>query len=61
MHPGSAVDGSSEENCINLISQNINKVHELTKTKNTVILLEATAGQGSNVGYKFLHLKQIIN
>ena len=60
MHPGAAT-GSSEEDCLNQISEQLSEIIETTKNKKTIILLENTAGQGSNVGYKFEHLAQIIN
>ncbi len=60
MHPGSAA-GSSEEDCLNSISEQLNEILEETDNKITTILLENTAGQGSNVGYKFEQLAKIIS
>lgn len=60
MHPGAAT-GSSEEDCLNQISEQLSEILEISENKKTIILLENTAGQGSNVGYKFEHLAQIIN
>ncbi len=58
VHPGSHLKEISEDECINLIADSINIIH--SKTKFTSIVLENTAGQGSNMGYKFEHLRDII-
>ena len=59
IHPGSHLKEISEEKCLENIAENINKAHSYTH-KDTAVILEATAGQGSNVGYKFEHLAKII-
>jgi len=59
IHPGSHLRTISEAECLTLIAENINKA--LEKTKNVTIVLENTAGQGSNVGYRFEHLADIID
>lgn len=59
IHPGSHLKEISEEKCLENIAENINNAHSYTH-KETVVVLEATAGQGSNVGYKFEHLAKII-
>lgn len=57
-HPGSHLKQISEEECLDLIVDSINKA--INKTKNIVFVIENTAGQGTNVGYKFEHLAYII-
>lgn len=59
IHPGSHLRQISEHNCIENIAQNINKVIE--NTEYATIVLENTAGQGSNIGYKFEHIRDIID
>ncbi|MCK5883301.1 MAG: deoxyribonuclease IV [Bacteriovoracaceae bacterium] len=58
-HPGSHLKEISEEQCIQYIAEGINKA--LSATKTAVVVLENTAGQGTNIGYKFEHLGAIIN
>ncbi|MBF0121463.1 MAG: deoxyribonuclease IV [Desulfobacterales bacterium] len=63
IHPGSHM-GTGENNGISQISDNINFVfseffNDLNKPK-PLLLLETTAGQGTNLGYKFEQLASII-
>jgi deoxyribonuclease-4 len=58
-HPGSHLKQISEEECLSLIAESINIT--LAKTKGVTAVIENTAGQGSNLGYKFEHLKAIID
>lgn len=58
-HPGSHLKAISEEECLTRIAESINIA--LDKTKGVIAVLENTAGQGSNVGYKFEHLRFIID
>lgn len=58
-HPGSHLRKISEEQCLDLIAESINI--SLDKTKNVKAIIENTAGQGSNLGYKFEHLAHIID
>jgi len=58
-HPGSHLKKISEEECLDLISENINKA--IKDTESCILVLETTAGQGSNLGYKFEHLAYIID
>ena len=58
-HPGSHVGEMSEEDCLDLIAESINIT--LDKTSGVTAVLESTAGQGSNLGYKFEHLARIID
>jgi deoxyribonuclease IV len=58
-HPGGHLGKISEEDCLNVVAQTINFI--LSKTSGVTAVIENTAGQGSNVGYKFEHLKTIID
>jgi deoxyribonuclease-4 len=58
-HPGSHLRKISESDCINIIAESVNIA--LSKTKNVIAVIENTAGQGSNIGYKFEHLRSIID
>ena len=58
-HPGSHLRKISEEECLNNIAESMNKAIDVTKDVKLVI--ENTAGQGSNLGYKFEHLAYIID
>jgi deoxyribonuclease-4 len=58
-HPGSAVD-TSEEKCLDTIVASLLSFALLIERGKTRLLLETTAGQGSNIGYKFEHLAYII-
>jgi deoxyribonuclease-4 len=60
MHPGSHV-GSGEEAGLKKIVEAINKSFEKLNKSNTIVCLETTAGQGSNLGYKFEQLAHIID
>lgn len=58
-HPGSHVNEMSEVECLDRISESLNWV--LSKTSGVTAVLENTAGQGSNLGFKFEHLAHIIS
>ena len=58
-HPGSALE-SSEEECLDTIVGSLLSLEKEIHQGSTRLLLEATAGQGSNVGYRFEHLDYII-
>jgi deoxyribonuclease-4 len=61
MHPGSHV-GSGEEAGMDKISENLVRLFkELDDNQDVTLLLEATAGQGSNLGYKFEQLAYMID
>lgn len=59
IHPGSHLKGFSEDECIKVIANEINIA--LEETQEVKIVLENTAGQGTNLGYKFEHIRDIIN
>lgn len=58
-HPGSHLKKISENECLDLISESLNKA--IKETESCIFVIETTAGQGSNLGYKFEHLEYIIN
>jgi deoxyribonuclease-4 len=58
-HPGSHLKKISEDECLNNIAEAMNRT--LDKTKGVSLVIENTAGQGSNLGFKFEHLAQIID
>ena len=60
MHPGSYTNGS-EEGGLRLIADAIAAVLESRPAGKTKILLEHTAGQGTNLGHRFEHLAYIID
>lgn len=57
-HPGSHLRLISEHECLDLIADGMNAV--LEKTQGVKLVIENTAGQGSNLGYKFEHLAYLI-
>jgi len=58
-HPGSHLNQLDPEACLDLIAESINIVLEQTCGVKAVI--ENTAGQGSNLGFKFEHIAHIID
>lgn len=58
-HPGSHLGKITEEQCLDLISESVNLA--LSKTSGVIAVIENTAGQGTNLGYRFEHLKHIID
>ncbi len=59
-HPGAATK-STEEACLETIVDSLVETAPLTQQGKTRLLLEATAGQGTTVGYRFEHLAYIID
>jgi len=57
-HPGSHLRKISEEACLKRVAESINRV--LEQTRGVTAVIENTAGQGSNLGYRFEHLAAII-
>ena len=57
-HPGSHLKQIDEENCLRRVADSINWA--LERTSGVTAVIENTAGQGSNVGYRFEHLATII-
>lgn len=58
-HPGSHLGKVDEETCLKTIAESINLALDCTKGVTAVI--ENTAGQGSNLGFKFEQLRFIID
>lgn len=59
IHPGAHL-GDGEQNCIKRIAESIDWLVERTQCESITILLEIMAGQGTQVGYSFEHLRDII-
>ncbi len=57
-HPGSHLSKISEEEGLKRVAESINQA--LTETKGITAVIENTAGQGTNLGYRFEHLATII-
>ncbi|HET97440.1 MAG TPA: deoxyribonuclease IV [Desulfurivibrio alkaliphilus] len=57
-HPGSHLRLISEEECLERVAASINWA--LERSRGVTAVIENTAGQGSNVGYRFEHLAAII-
>ena len=58
-HPGSHLKRIDDEGSLKRIAESINMA--LERSKGVTAVLENTAGQGSNLGYKFEHLAYIID
>ncbi|MEN5014910.1 deoxyribonuclease IV [Erwinia sp. Eh17-17] len=58
-HPGSHLHQIAEDDCLKRIAESINIV--LDKTEGVTAVIENTAGQGSNLGFRFEHLAAIID
>ncbi len=58
-HPGSHLNKETPEACLKHIAESINR--SLDRTQGVIAVIENTAGQGSNMGYQFEHLKFIID
>lgn len=58
-HPGSHLNQITPEESLDLIAESINMT--LDKTSGVTAVLESTAGQGSNLGFRFEQLAQIID
>ncbi len=58
-HPGSHLTQINEDACLARIAESINIV--LDKTQGVTAVIENTAGQGSNLGFRFEHLAAIID
>ncbi len=58
-HPGSHLKKIEEDACLKRIAESINI--SLDKTKGVSAIIENTAGQGTNMGFRFEHLATIID
>lgn len=60
LHPGSHT-GSGEETGLRQIAVALDHIHqEMAHATKVLTLLELTAGQGTNLGYEFTHLRRIM-
>lgn len=57
-HPGSHLKKISEQECLSKIAESINLAHQAVP--DVIAVIENTAGQGTNLGWKFEHLAEII-
>ena len=57
-HPGSHLRKIDETACLDLIAASLNQA--LERTEEGMAVIENTAGQGSNLGYRFEHLAYLI-
>lgn len=57
-HPGSHLKKINEQDCLKRIAESINLT--LQRTQSVTAVIENTAGQGTNLGYRFEHLATII-
>jgi len=51
----------AELNCLDLIAESMNIAIEATKDLKVKLVIENTAGQGTNLGYRFEHLAHLID
>jgi len=58
-HPGSHLKLITELKCLDYVAKSINAAH--AKTDKIILVIENTAGQGSNLGYTFEHLAYLIS
>lgn len=58
MHPGSHV-GSGEEAGLRRVAESFDAIHRQTSGYQTKILVETTAGQGTNLGWQFEQIARI--
>jgi deoxyribonuclease-4 len=57
-HPGSHLNKISEDECLDQIAREVNLA--LSQTEGVTAVIENTAGQGTNLGWKFEHIARII-
>ena len=60
VHPGAHM-GTGEKKGVVRIARALDKVHLRTRGMGVMIDLETTAGQGTNLGYRFEHLRDILD
>jgi deoxyribonuclease-4 len=59
-HPGSHV-GAGEDQGIKTIAHSLDEVHKACPRYNVKVTLEITAGQGSNLGYRFEQIARMLD
>jgi len=60
MHPGSHMDSEPQQG-LDKIAKSIDRSLKDSETSKTMVLLESTAGQGTNLGYTFEQLQYMID
>jgi len=60
LHPGSHL-GQGVDVGLKLVAEHLKELLANTKGYKVKVLLETTAGQGTNLGYKFAHLAEILD
>ncbi|MBN2355697.1 deoxyribonuclease IV [candidate division KSB1 bacterium] len=58
-HPGAHLNGMSVDHCLARIAESINEA--LLQTSSVIAVIENTAGQGTQLGYRFEHLAAMID
>lgn len=58
-HPGSHLNKINEEECLDQIAREVNLA--LSQTHGVTAVIENTAGQGTNLGWRFEHIRRIID
>lgn len=58
-HPGAAMS-HDRQSAMEIVAEQVNRAHEETAGSTTISVLEATAGQGTTLGYRFEELAAII-
>jgi len=51
----------AELHCLDVIAESMNRAIDATQNSNVKLIIENTAGQGSNLGYRFEHLAHLID
>lgn len=60
VHPGSHV-GRGEDAGIRRVADSLNAAHSATPGARALTILESTAGQGTSIGYRFEHLRAVLD
>lgn len=58
-HPGSHLNELSENDCLDRIAESLNII--LGEVDGVAAIIETTAGQGTNLGHRFEHIRRIID
>lgn len=59
VHPGASLDAGIDT-ALTQVARSLNEIHHERGSGDTRVLLEITAGQGSTIGYRFEHLRDIL-
>jgi len=60
LHPGAHL-GRGEAPAIHQVADELNRLFDRTSASRVAIYLETTAGQGTSLGYRFEHLRDVID